>query len=515
MATVLTAREAALWVEDGVQIAIEGYLGAGVGEEILKALEDRFLQEGHPRDLDVVFAAGQGDFAHRGLNRLAHEGMIRRAMGGYWNLSPGIGQLALENKIKAYVLPQGVVAHMYRDSAAGRPTVTKVGMGTFVDPTRQGAAMNSISPNDLIRRVDLDGETYLHYPRLAPGICILKGSLADEDGNISIEHEGVRLDMLAIAQATKNAGGKVLVQVERVVRRGTLDPQKVEVPGILVDGVVEATQPRYQQQTTDIPFDPGICGQHRTLQESYHPLELSWKKVVVRRAAMELTRGAVVNLGIGTPEYVSDVAIEEGIREEIVLTVDDGPIGGSPLSEGSFGVSVNPECILNHGALFDYYHGGGLGIAFVGLAEADGAGNVNICLLRDRIIGVGGFIDLTQNAKKLVFMGSFTAGGLREEITQEGLRILQEGRIRKFRKEIPLICFSAREAVRKGTRVLYVTERAVFRLEEDGLVLAEIAPGVRLQEDILDLMEVKPRVAEDLVLMDKRLFGEGPMGLTV
>ena len=513
---IMTAREAMDLVPDGATVATGGFIGASFGEELAMELENRFLETGSPRDLTLMFCAAQGDRKDKGLNHLAHDGLVRRAIGAHWGLAPKIGKMVEENKILAYVFPQGVMCHLLRDSAAHRPgTITHVGLGTFVDPRNGGGKVNELTRNapDLVHLMPINGRDYLFYDYQKVDFALLCGTYADENGNISMEKCAVTGEMLATAQACKNSGGTVVVQVEKVVENGSLDPKKVEIPGILVDVVVPVSDMKYHMQTFDINYDPSLSGEHRVSLQAAAPLPLTDKKIIARRAVMELRKGIVVNLGIGAPEYISNVAAEEGITDHFTLTVEAGITGGAPLGGLSFGTSRNPDCIMCQPSMFDYYQGGGLDQTYLGFAEGDGEGNVNVSKFGPKLPGCGGFIDISQNAKQVFFCGTFTASGLRTHVEDGRLIIDQEGRIDKFLASVEQITFSAKTALNSGIPVVYFTERAVFRLTAEGLELIEIAPGIDLEKDICAHMAMRPVISPDLKLMDARIFRDEPMGL--
>ncbi|MBK8454568.1 MAG: acyl CoA:acetate/3-ketoacid CoA transferase [Thiofilum sp.] len=524
---LLTARQAASLIQAQDTVATSGFIGIGFAENIAVAVEELYLEylnhltnpdlpapAHYPKDLTLVYAAGQGDGKHRGLNHFGHQGLVKRVIGGHWGLAPKLGQLATTNQIEAWNLPQGVICHLFRDIAAGKPgTLTRVGLGTFVDPRFGGGKLNTLTQQDLVRLLDIDGEEYLFYKGFPIQVGLIRGTTADLDGNISMEKEALTLEAQAVAMAAHNSGGIVIAQVERVAERGTLNPKLVKIPGILVDAIVVAEKPEYQQQTFIEPYNPAFSGELRVPVSAIAPIPLDERKIIARRAAMELQVGAVVNLGIGMPEGVAAVAAEEDIFNLMTLTAEPGVIGGIPAGGLNFGAATNTQAILDQPNQFDFYDGGGLDIAVLGLAQADEEGNLNVSKFGAKLAGAGGFINISQNAKKVVFVGTFTAGALELAIAHNALQIVQEGKTRKFVKAVEHRTFSGRVAFASKRPVLYITERAVFRLCATGLELIEIAPGVDLERDILAQMDFKPAIAPDLKHMDARIFADQAMGL--
>ena len=510
---IVSAEEAVRIVRDGDTIATGGFVGIGFPEHIAIALESYFLENNHPRDLTLVYAAGQGDGQDRGLNHLGHLGLVKRVVGGHWGLVPKLQKLAIENKIEGYNLPQGVISHMYRDIAAKKPrTITTVGLGTFVDPLNGGGKINDITTEDLVERIQFDGNDYLAYKTFPIHVAILRGTTADTDGNVTMEKEALTLESLAIATAARNSGGFVIVQVERVADRGTLKARDVKIPGIMVDCVVVA-EPENHWQTFGTQYDPSYSCEIKVPVQSLAPMEMGDRKIIARRAAFELIPNSVVNLGIGMPEGVSNVANEEKIIEFLTLTAEPGVIGGLPAGGLNFGAAVNTDALIDQPSQFDFYDGGGLDLAFLGLAQADAAGNLNVSKFGPKLAGAGGFINISQNAKKVVFVGTFTAGGLKVSVNDRKLTIDQEGRVKKFVKQVEHVTFSGPYAASKSQPVRYVTERCVFSLTPEGMELKEVAPGIDIEKDILAQMEFAPIVNGDPAVMDARIFSPESMGL--
>jgi propionate CoA-transferase len=510
---IVTAQEAVRLIRSGDTVATGGFVGVGFAEEIAVELEKRFLETGNPRDLTLVYAAGQGDGNERGLNHLAHDGLLRRVVGGHWGLVPKLQKLAVEEAIEAYNLPQGCISHLYRDIAAHKPgTISEVGLGTFVDPRLGGGKINSVTTEDIVEVMTFNGKEYLFYKAFPINIAIIRGTTADPDGNITMEKEALTLESLSIATAARNSGGLVIVQVERVAERGTLNARLVKIPGVMTDCVVIA-RPEYHWQTFEEQYNPSFSCEVKVPMQSVPPMEMSARKVIARRAAFELIPNSVVNLGIGMPEGVASVANEEKILDYVTLTAEPGVIGGLPAGGLNFGAAWNTEALIDQPYQFDFYDGGGLDVAFLGMAEADKDGNINVSKFGPKLAGAGGFINISQHAKKVVFVGTFTAGGLRVTASNGRLSIDNEGRAKKLVKEVEHRTFSGKHAAEKDRQVLYITERCVLTLTRNGLELTEIAPGVDLEKDILEQMEFRPIISDSLRTMDERIFRAEPIGL--
>jgi propionate CoA-transferase len=510
---VVEPADAIAVIHAGDTVASAGYAGSGTPDQLFISLEQRFLESGSPRDLTLVFSTGQGDMKEKGLNRLAHEGLVRRVIGGYFGLSPKMEQLIVENRIEAYNLPEGVITQLYRDIGARKPgTLSRVGLGTYIDPRHGGGRMNERTTDDIVRLMPIDGEDFLFFKAFPINVALIRGTTADPDGNITTERESLALENLALAIAARNSGGIVIAQVERVAAEGTLDARNVKVPGILVDCVV-LTEPEHHMQTYGTQFNPAFSGELRLPPPRTRAAGLSDRKVIARRAVLELAPNSVINVGVGSiPDQVPLVAREERVQDLLSLAVDSGVIGGVPMSGLDFGAAVNYQAVIDHACAFDFIDGGGLDAAFLGFGECDAQGNVNASKFGKRTPGCGGFIDISQNAKKVVFMGAFNSGGLEVVIDEGRVRLVTEGRFPKFVERIGQTTFSAAYALQCRQEVLYVTERCVFRLEETGLALIEVAPGIDLERDILQRLPFRPTIIGPRE-MDPRVFRNAPMRL--
>jgi propionate CoA-transferase len=513
---IVTGEQAAALIRDGDVVTTGGFVATGVPEDILICLEERFKKEGHPLNLTLIYAAGQGDGKTRALNHLGHENLVGRVIGGHIGLAPMLQKLIREEKILAYNMPQGCISTLFRNLAARKPgLISYVGLGTFIDPRLDGGKLNQKTKKegeDLVKLMEIEGREMLFYKLPPINVAIIRGTTADTNGNITMEKEALTIEVLAQAMAAKNNNGFVIAQVERIADQHTLNPKHVKVPGILVDCVVVA-RPENHWMTFLEQYNPGFTGEVRVPMASIAAMELGERKVIARRAAFELRPNQVVNLGIGMPEGVARVANEEGVLDLLTLTAEPGVIGGMPNGGLNFGTGTNIDALIDQPYQFDFYDGGGLDIAFLGSAEMDQDGNVNVSKFGPRFVGPGGFINISQNAKRIVFMGTFAAGGLKVAVEEGKLKIAQEGRERKFLKQVEQITFSGKYAVQRRQPVLYITERCVFTLTKDGMELTEIAPGVDLEKDILSKMDFKPVMKTPPKLMDARIFRTESMNL--
>lgn len=510
---VITADEAIALISENDVLTTTGFVQSCIPEALHAALEKRFVETGAPRGLTLIMTAGAGDSKGLGTGRLHHEGLLRRVIAGNFGRMPKVAQAAQENKILGYNLPQGVISQLYRACAAGQPGLfSKVGLYTYVDPRFGGGRVNEVTTEEIVKHVVIDDEEWLFYTATKIDVAFIRGTSADPSGNISMEKEALTLDVLAQAMAAHNNGGIVIAQVERIVEAGSIRPKDVKVPGILVDCVVVADQPEMHRMNYGVIYNPALAGEVRVPVESMAKMTLDARKIIARRAAFELPPNGVVNLGVGAPEGIAAVANEEKLTPFITLTTEAGAIGGVLASGSSFGSATNADSIIDQNTQFDFYDGGGLDMTCLGMAECDEQGNVNTSRFGGRLNGCGGFINISQNARSVVFAGTFTAGGLDIAIENGEVKILKEGRARKFLKFVEQVTFSGKYAQKREQPVIYVTERCVFQLTKEGLELIEIAPGVDIERDILPHMDFKP-IVKHPILMDKRIFVDEPMGL--
>ncbi|MBP1765601.1 MAG: CoA transferase [Firmicutes bacterium] len=512
---LITKEEAVRLVKDGDMIGMTGFASIDHPETLSIALEESFLTTGHPCNLTIQFSAGIGDGKTMGSNHYGNPGMLQRVIGGHYGLAPRLAPLINDNAIEAYNLPQGVVAHLFRAAAGKKPGIlSKVGLGTFVDPRMQGGKLNAKTTKDIVQVMNVDGEEYLFYKAFPLDVALIRASTADENGNLTMEREAVFCEAISIAGAAKAKGGIVIAEVERLAAKGTLDPRTIKVPGLLVDYVVVGDVGTFKQTSGEY-YNPTYTGEVKMPLSALAPMVLDERKIIARRAAMELVPNCKANLGIGVPEGVASVAAEEGIGHLLTLTVESGGFGGVPASGSSFGATVNAEAMVDHTYMFDFYDGGNLDITCLGIAQVDSEGNLNVSKFGPKVAGCGGFINITQNAKKVVFCGTFTAGGLKVAVQGGKLAIEKEGKAKKFIPAVEQVTFSGKYARSINQPVTYITERAVFQLEPSGLVLTEIAPGIDLERDVLAQVDAKVTVSPNLKLMDARIFKEEPMNLSI
>lgn len=510
---VVTASEAIARIRDNDVIATTGFVQSCIPEALHAALEQRYVETKSPRDLTLIMCAGAGDSKGLGTGRLHHEGLLKRVIAANFGRMPKVAQAAQENRIQGYNLPQGIISKLYRTCASGQPGLfSKVGLHTYVDPRLGGGKVNNVTHENLVKLVEVEGREWLFYKATPIDVALIRATSADPLGNLSMEKEALTLDVLAQAMAAHNNGGIVIAQVERIVAEGSIKPKDVRVPGILVDCVVVADPPEMHRMNYGVIYDPALAGEVRVTVDSLPRMELDERKIVARRAAFELPPNGVINLGVGAPDGVANVANEEKVTPLLVMTTEAGAVGGVLAGGSSFGASANAHSVIDQNQMFDFYHGGGLDLTCLGMAECDSLGNVNTSKFGGKLNGCGGFIDISQNARAVVFAGTFTAGGLKVAVEDGQLRIVQEGRARKFVKQVEQVTFAGQYAAQKAQPVLYVTERCVFLLTDHGLELIEIAPGIDIERDILAHMDFKPHIHKP-VPMNPAIFRDQPMDL--
>lgn len=518
MSKVITGAQAAAFVKDGMTLGLGGFMGFGVPEELLVALRERFLATQSPKNLTLFHCAAVGDGKERGANHIGLEGLIGKLYCGHIGLEPALNKLTVANKLATYMVPQGVCTHMLR-AIAGKKVgvITHVGLKTFADPRLEGCKANDMARagEDIVEVVNVGGKDLLFYKAFPINLCFIKASVGDEDGNLSLYREAAVSDQLEMASAVHNSGGIVIAQVERLVEKNSIKPHDVKVHGFMVDYVVVGSPQHNRQSFFSDDYMPECCGEIRVPASDIKVAPLTERKVIGRRAAFQLQKGFLVNLGIGIPDQVAAVAGEEGVADQMTLSIESGILGGVPLPGLGTGGSVNPTAIYKQPDIFDVYDGGGIDLTCLGAAQIAPNGNVNVSKFGGRVVGPGGFVNISQNAKRVCFCGTFAAGKMELEIKDGKLNIISDATGIKFVKEVEQVTFSGEYALETGQEVLYITERAVFRLTDKGLTLIEIAPGVNLEKHILPLMEFTPHIAPDLKEMDPRIFREAAMGLTL
>ncbi len=510
---VISSDDAIALISDGDVVTTTGFVQSCIPEALHAALERRFVATGAPKALTLIMCAGAGDSKGLGTGRFYHQGLLKRVIAANFGRMPKVAAAAQNNQIQGYNLPQGIIAKLYRSCASGSPGLfSKVGLHTYVDPRLGGAKVNKATTEDIVKLVEVDGAEWLFYKATPIDVALIRATSADPSGNLSMEKEPLTLDVQAQAMAAHNNGGIVIAQVERIVEQGSIRPKDVKVPGILVDCVVVAPDPEMHRMNYGVMYNPALSGEIRVPAEGMAKMPLDERKIIARRAAFELPVNGVINLGVGAPDGVAAVANEEKATPFITMTTEAGAVGGVLASGSSFGSSANAHSIIDQNMMFDFYHGGGLDLTCLGVAEVDAAGNVNTSKFGGRLNGCGGFIDISQNARAVVFAGTFTAGGLQIAIDDGKLRIVKEGKARKFVKHVEQITFSGKFAASKSQPVIYVTERCVFQLTTEGLELIEVAPGIDVDRDILAHMDFKPIIVRPLT-MDARIFRDEPMEL--
>ena len=520
---VLSADQAAALIPDNAVVTVSSSSGLGCPDAMLAAIGRRFDASGHPRNLTTLHPIAAGDmWGIKGVDHIARPGLLARILGGSYPSGPSsaeppaIWKMITGNEIPAYNIPSGILFDMHREAAAKRPGVlTKIGLDTFVDPAREGCAMNKRAAEaPIVRQVEFDGENWLYFKTIIPDVAIIRATTADERGNLSYEHEGGYLGPLDQALAVRNNGGIVIAQVKRLAESGTLKPQNVLVPGVLVDAIVVAPD---QMQTTQTSYEPAISGEIFRPLSSFEIPEFGVSKVIARRVAQELRYGDAVNIGFGISANVPRILIEEGRHGEVTWVIEQGAVGGVPLLDFQFGCASNAEAIMPSPYQFTYFQGAGFDASLLSFLQIDREGSVNVSKLGVRphvTAGAGGFVDITARARRIIFSGFFTAAaGL--SIENGALLIAREGKVRKLVEAVEHVSFSGRRAVAQGQDITYVTERCVLKLTEKGIVVTEIAPGVDLKRDVLAQAEFPLLVADDLRVMDAALFQPGLIGLDI
>jgi propionate CoA-transferase len=520
---LISLEHAAGLIPDHAVVTVSSSSGLGCPDAMMKAVGQRFADSGSPRSLTTIHPIAAGDmYGIDGIDHLAQPGLLKRIIGGSYPSgpssmpSPKIWQMIHNNEVEAYNFPSGILYHMHREAAAKRPGVlTKVGWDTVVDPRHRGGRMNDATTEDLVRLVEFDGDQWLYFKSIPVDVALIRATTADEYGNLSYEHEGAYLGALDQALAARNNGGIVIAQVKRLTAAGALNPQAVRVPGTLVDYVVLAPD---QMQTTQTAYEPAISGEIRRPLDSFEGVPFDVQKVIARRAALELRPGEAVNLGFGISAQVPYILLEEGLHGAVTWVIEQGAVGGLPLRDFQFGCASNLQAIVASPDQFTYFQGAGFDRSLLSFMQVDQHGSVNVSRLALKphvTAGIGGFIDITANARNLVFSGFFTAGGLDLQIANGELRIVKEGKFPKFVPEIEEVTYSGRRGVELGQHVTYITERCVIQLLPDGLTVTEVAPGIDVHRDVLAQAGIPLRISPDLKPMDSRLFRPEPMGLAL
>ncbi len=513
----MTAKEAADLIPNGSTLCTVGMTLVSASESILKAVEQKYLEKGEPNHLTLFHTCGQSD-RKDGIAHLAHEGLLDRLIGGHWGLCPPLMDLIYHNKVEAYNLPQGQMANMFHSMALREPgKLSKIGLGTFVDPRVEGGKMNDRTRDkeDIVAVVTVDGEEYMQYKEVPIHTVIIRGTCADEAGNITTDEEAMVLEVLPAVMATKRFGGKVICQVKHIVKKGTLDPKRVTVPGVLVDAVVLCDDPILDhRQTSSWYYDPSYSGQAWAPEQGTSSIPFSVRKAIGRRAVMELKKNVMINVGTGIPnDVIGSILAEEAVQEDVTITVESGIYGGVPAGGIDFGISRNAQALIPHDRQFEYYTGTGIDFTFMGAGEMDQYGNVNATKMGPVAAGAGGFIDITSTARNVIFCSTFTGGGIKVELDEKGFHLVQEGRFKKLVNKVQQISYNGKIAMERGQTMYFVTERAVFKLTKEGPMLIEIAKGVDLEKDILANMEFKPLIADTLAETPVSLYRNGPFGL--
>jgi propionate CoA-transferase len=507
MSKVVSASAASALVKDGATVGASALTLAGWPEELAIAIEKRFLASGHPAGLTLAHASGIGDWKTKGTEHFAHRGMVKRWIGGHTGLAPGLARMVVAGTCEGYCIPQGVITQLWREIAAHRPgLITKTGLGTFIDPRLEGGKLNKATTEDLVKVIELEGQEWMFYPTFKVDVAIIRGTAADENGNMTVEDEGALLECLPLAQAARNTGGIVIAEVAYLATNGSLHPKDVRVPGVLIDYVVVSGAGNHWQ-SAGTEFNPGFSGSVHVPLDEIAEIPLPERLIIARRAAMELEPGDTVNLGIGVPTGIASVAALEGVSGLITLTTEVGSIGGIPAERREdFGMSLDTQAFIEPQAQFDWYSGGGLDHAFLGAAQVGANGDVNVSMFNGEFVGAGGFIDITQHAKKVVYCGAFTAGGLKVAVADGKLSIAQEGKARKYVRQVEQVTFSGSYATKTRQPVLYITERAVFELQDGQVTLIEVAPGIDIDRDILPHMDFIPKRAAKIKSMPPEIF---------